>query len=320
MAAGWWVEKVVKPQPKQLTLTMGTPIVTQTNDVLVTPAPMHFDLDWGTPVNGLAVTPAPAEMELAWGTPVVTQGININPPGAGLTLTPGTPAVISTANQFIKPAGKDLAFSWGVPVVTTKPKPAFGSISSLVGGTIGPTVGLNAPAGADVFALVAWDRSVTGVTGITYDGVAMEFVAQLNHNNTPANGSLVIYRLAGAGTGSTKTFSVSSSGSSWYILGGISYTNVGAIGTPVTAYGVGDTASQALTIPSNGVALQVVSSGRGSASVGEYTSFSGVTNHAHNRINGAVTMAINTVSASGVATSTATSTTNPWAAITIPLT
>ncbi|QAY16521.1 hypothetical protein SEA_NIMROD_28 [Mycobacterium phage Nimrod] len=319
MAAGWWVEKVVKPQPKQLTLTMGTPIVTQTNDVLVTPAPMHFDLDWGTPVNGLAVTPAPAEMELAWGTPVVTQGVNINPPGAGLTLTPGTPAVISTANQFIKPAGKDLAFSWGTPVITQKPVPVFGAVGASQGAPGGPTLSFAAAAGADVFAVVAWDRSVTGVTGITYGGVTMTFVAQVNHNNTSANGALAVYRLAGAGTGAEQTLSTTASGSAWYYLNGISFTNVGTAGTPVTSYGLGATASQTLTIPSNGIALQVVASGNGSTAVGEYTSFSGVTNRHHAVVVGATSVAINTVATSGVASSTAASS-QPWSAITVPLT
>ncbi|AHB31342.1 minor tail protein [Mycobacterium phage Nala] len=314
MAAGWWVEKVVKPQPKQLTLTMGTPIVTQTNDVLVTPAPMHFDLDWGTPVNGLAVTPAPAEMELAWGTPVVTQGININPPGAGLTLTPGTPAVISTANQFIKPAGKDLAFSWGVPVVTIVPPAAYNAVGP---GAYGfgsvSNFSFTAAAGADVFVVVANDRSAAPSGGATYGGVAMTQVASAIHNNTSAYGGVAVYRLAGAGTGAAKTVTVAS-GSGWISANAISFTGVHATVTTATNTGTGTLASQTVSLTSS-VGLQIFSGGNAGGTPTTFGSFTGVTNRYNLTSPGGV-LAINTVTASGTVSA---STNNPWAATFINL-
>ncbi|AEK08327.1 minor tail protein [Mycobacterium phage SirDuracell] len=314
MATGWWVANTVTPSPFAFTLTMGTPVIEKTEDVNVTPAGFDLTLGWGTPVNGLSVSPAPLDLTLDWGTPVVIRDEVATPAGMNLTLAGGTPEVISTAHQFPTPAGVNLGLTWGTPVVTIVPPTAydavgpgesgFGSVSDF---------SFTAAAGADVFVVVANDRSAAHSGGATYGGVAMTQVASAIHNNTSANGGVAVYRLAGAGTGGAQTVSVAN-GSGWMIANAISFTEVHATITTATNTGTGTLASQTVSLTSP-VGLQILSGGNGGGTTTTFGSFTGVTNRYNKKSTGSL-LAINTVTASGTVSA---STNNPWAAVFINL-
>lgn len=173
-----------------------------------------------------------------------------------------------------------------------------------------------AASGADVFVAVTCDRSVSGVTGITYGGTAMTQVGStVYHNNNTSNGSLKVYRLAGAGNGSAKTVSVTVSGVAWYRGSAISFTGVASVGSVTSATGSGTAAS--ISVPA-GTVLQVSAAGNNSGTTYDFTSFSGVTNRSHTNGVGTTSLALNTSNGAGTATSTA-STSQSWSALSIPL-
>ncbi|AVI03521.1 minor tail protein [Mycobacterium phage Barbarian] len=314
MATGWWVANTVTPSPFVFTLTMGTPVIEKTEDVNVTPAGFDLTLGWGTPVNGLSVSPAPLDLTLDWGTPVVIRDEVATPAGMNLTLAGGTPDVISTAHQFPTPAGVNLGLTWGTPVVTIVPPVAYNAVGPGVYGYGSVSdFSFTAAAGADVFVVVANDRSAVPSGGVTYGGVAMTQVASAIHNNTSAYGGVTVYRLAGAGTGASKTVTVAS-GSGWLAANAISFTGVHATVTAATNTGTGTLASQTVSLTSP-VGLQIFSGGNAGGTTAAFGSFTGVTNR-YNTVNAGSALTINTVSASGTVSA---STNNPWAAVFINL-
>ncbi|AVO22322.1 minor tail protein [Mycobacterium phage Smeagol] len=173
---------------------------------------------------------------------------------------------------------------------------------------------ITAAAGADVFVAASWDRdSATGVTSVTCGGTPMTQIASVNHSGTASYGPLRLYRLAGAGTGSSLTISASVSGIAYYTASAISFTDVRSTLSPTTSVGNSNTASQTVTL-TGGVGLFAVSA---STSPTNYTSFSGMT--ARTTISSLQTrLVMGTVSASGTVSATSTGT-NRWASIFVPL-
>ncbi|QOP65460.1 hypothetical protein SEA_COCO12_22 [Mycobacterium phage Coco12] len=316
MMPGWIVETITTPTPAVVGVTGGTPTVIATEHKLVEPTPAELVITGGQPLSGPVAIPSAATLSIIGGTPTITQARNLTPGSVNLTITGGQPAV--TQHTQLTPTTTTLTITGGTPTVTTKAPAAYQTIGTGVVAAGNPSINFTATTGADVFAIVNWDRSGGGISAITYGGVAMTLIASIPHNNTTANGALSIYGLAGAGTGAAKSLAITSAGTAWYYLNAISFTNVGTVGTPVTTYGTGTVATQSVTVPSNGIVLQAVSAGSGGGSVGDFTSFSGVTNRWH-AASSATSLAINTTTTSGSTSSTA-AVNQAWAIINVPLT
>ncbi|AER47888.1 minor tail protein [Mycobacterium phage Lucky2013] len=133
-------------------------------------------------------------------------------------------------------------------------------------GVSAPIIGLGsaagsftAPAGADVFLSVAWDR--TGQPQmVTYGGVEMSRIAVAYHSNTADYGGQALYRLAGAGSGAAKAVSITGAGG-WVTAYGSAFENVQAVGTPSVNFGNGVVHSQAVSAPGSAITLQAFSAG-----------------------------------------------------------
>lgn len=314
---GWWVETISAPSPADITITGGTPSVTASQNKVLTPAPAAIHVTSHAPAPaGTVVTPGGTMVAAGGGTPAVKQDRPITPAGGTVTATGGSPSVVKGTR--VTPAAPTVAATGGSPTVTNASPATYDAVGPS-GQSFGSTISFNhtASAGADVFVAINWDRSGATIGGVTYGGVAMSLVASITHNNTSGSGGVAVYRLAGAGNGSAKSVAATVTGGAWYIANAVSAKSVTSMGTAVTAFGSSNTASQALTVPS-GLVLQFVSSANAGSGVGDYTSFSGATNRWHLQGTGGA-MAINTVTATGTASSTSSGS-QPWAAIAVPLT
>ncbi|QGJ93677.1 minor tail protein [Mycobacterium phage Hannaconda] len=309
---GWIVETITTPTPAVVGVTGGTPTVIATEHKLVEPTAAELVITGGQPLSGPVITPGAAEVTITGGQPVIRQAHIIEPAAAFIGVSGGQPAV--TQLTRLTPGAAAIAVTGGQPTIVNQPPTAynavgpgesgFGSVSNF---------SFTAAAGADVFVVVANDRSAAHSGGATYGGVAMTQVASAIHNNTSANGGVTVYRLAGAGTGGAQTVSVAN-GSGWMIANAISFTGVHATITPATNTGTGTLASQTVSLTSP-VGLQIFSGGNGGGPTTTFGSFTGVTNRYNLKSTGAL-LAINTVTASGTVSA---STNNPWAAVFINL-
>ncbi|UVK60465.1 minor tail protein [Mycobacterium phage Sabbb] len=187
------------------------------------------------------------------------------------------------------------------------------------GGTSTDSFNFTAAAGADVFVAVSWDRSGPSITGITYGGVAMTQLAIVSHNNDATRGSVSVWRLAAAGSGSAKSVAITHSGAMYGAANAISATHVASVST-ATAYGSGSSPSQSVTVPSGGLVIHVLAAGDGSTgSVSSWTSYSGMTNRSLTQPGTARTqVALSTASASGTVSATSSGS-NPWSGISVAL-
>ncbi|QKO03208.1 hypothetical protein SEA_AWESOMESAUCE_21 [Mycobacterium phage Awesomesauce] len=172
-----------------------------------------------------------------------------------------------------------------------------------------------AAAGADVFVVVNQDRNATGVTGVTCGGVAMTALGSVLHNNAASNGRLYLFRLAGAGDGSSKSIVVSRAGTAWYQAHAVSLLNVGSVGTLTSVFGTGTSLSQSVTVPAGGLALQVF--GTGGAGGATLTVNSGATNRLSSSTSGNAT-ASSTASTSGTVSATSNNS-RPWSGLALPI-
>ncbi|AEK06728.1 hypothetical protein ROCKYHORROR_20 [Mycobacterium phage RockyHorror] len=175
-----------------------------------------------------------------------------NPPAAGYTriwvrvaeyLYPGT--ITNDQNWPVPPAPVDLGFD-----VVSAPLAGFGSKS----------LQFKASEGSTVFAVVAWDRAGSAPL-VTYGGAGGVLLGSVSHNGDPANGGLAIFRMDNPGTGAARTLKVTGPG--WVSAYGISFKNVASVGEPSYAYGSGTAHSQAVTVDSGSVVLQVFGAGAG---------------------------------------------------------
>ncbi|AZS06589.1 minor tail protein [Mycobacterium phage JacoRen57] len=151
-----------------------------------------------------------------------------------------------------------------------------------------------APAGTDVFIAAVMDRSGS-FTGATFGGDAGELVGEVLHNNNAARGRTALWRFAGKGNGTNKTFSITGSGSGWFGVCIFAFSNVSGVG-PVE-YAWGESASPTQTVTKAGV--QILGRGAGGAGVGTPSAFSGVINKVNQNINGS-SLAVNHVETPGV--------------------
>ncbi|AYN58174.1 hypothetical protein SEA_KANDZ_32 [Mycobacterium phage KandZ] len=168
-----------------------------------------------------------------------------------------------------------------------------------------------APAGTDVYIAAVMDRSGS-FTGATFGGEAGTLMAEVLHNNNASTGRTALWRFAGKGDGTNKTFSITGSGSGWFGVCIFAFSGVVSVGTPVTTYGSGTSPSQVVTEPG----VQILGRGAGGAGVGTPSAFSGVTNRVNQGINGS-SLAVNQVEVPG--TTGATTQNYPYGYIFLPL-
>ncbi|AFL47940.1 hypothetical protein AVANI_26 [Mycobacterium phage Avani] len=311
---GWIVETITTPTPAAVGVTGGTPTITATQNAVITPEPVELVITGGQPLSGPVAVPSGAALTITGGTPTVTQDRRLTPAAAGITITGGQPSV--TQLTHLTPAAATIAVTGGQPTITNQSPAAYNTVAAgSVGASGVANFTITASTGADIFVSVSWDRSGGSVSNVTCGGVTMTQIASIEHNNTSANGTLRLYRLAGAGNGTAKTISVSSSGSMWIAASAISFTGVPTTLTPVTNYGSGATASQSVTLTGS-VGLLVLSSGAGGAATGTYSEFTGMTNRSNRNANG-TQLTQNTVTTSGTVSATSSSST-PWASVFVP--
>ncbi|ATN88621.1 minor tail protein [Mycobacterium phage Demsculpinboyz] len=311
---GWIVETITTPTPAAVGVTGGTPTITATQNAVIAPEPVELVITGGQPLSGPVAVPSGAALTITGGTPTVTQDRLLTPAAAGITITGGQPSV--TQLTHLTPAAATIAVTGGQPTITNQSPAAYNTVAAgSVGASGVANFTITASTGADIFVSVSWDRSGGSVSNVTCGGVTMTQIASIEHNNTSANGTLRLYRLAGAGNGTAKTISVSSSGSMWIAASAISFTGVPTTLTPVTNYGSGATASQSVTLTGS-VGLLVLSSGAGGAATGTYSGFTGMTNRSNQNANG-TQLTQNTVTTSGTVSATSSSST-PWASVFVP--
>ncbi|AIM40410.1 minor tail protein [Mycobacterium phage Soul22] len=312
---GWIVETIITPAPAAMTVAGGQPPVEATQHVLLQPAAAALTITGGQPLSGPVAIPTATTLTITGGQPQIRQARILEPSATTLTITGGQPVV--TQATRLTPAAAAMTLTGGQPVVTSKAPAAYQAVGAGVSTSGSPSLSFTAAAGADVFAVINWDRSGGGVSTITYGGVAMTLVASFSHNNTSANGGVSIYRLAGAGNGAAKTLATTTSGLAWYYLNAISFTDVATVGTATATYGSSTVASQTITAPTNGVMLMVASSGAGAGWAYDFTAFSGQTNRFHATSN-ATSLALSTATASGATSATAAAA-QAWTVVSIPL-
>lgn len=306
---GWIVETITTPTPATVGVTGGTPTITATQNAVITPEPVELVITGGQPLSGPVAVPSGAALMITGGTPTVTQDRLLTPGALNLTITGGQPSVVK--NTIITPTKASLTVTSGTPTVTNQPPSAYDT--SVNGNGNANTISnftITAAVGADIFVAVSWDRSAIGATSVTCGGTAMTEIAFIAHDNTANNGTLRLYRLAGAGDGTAKTISVTVSGIAYYTASAISFTAVPTTLNPVTSYGSSTTASQSVTL-TGPIGLYVLSAGASGPT--NYTSFSGMTNRTS--VSSIQTrLLLNTVAASGTVSATSSGT-NKWAGI-----
>lgn len=224
-----------------------------------------------------------------------------------------------TTNVATKNSGADGGPAYSkIEYTNTLPPVAYDTVGA-GGGTLGSfSYTITAAIGADVFAVVVYERSGVSVTSVTANGAAMTPLASVDSNNVSANGGMTVYRAAGAGNGSAITINVTISGSAWCVGDAMSVNYVTTVGTPTTTFGSGTALSQAVTVPAGGLVLQYFCETFNNAGVGTPSGFTGCTNRSVRSSNGTAATALSTTTTTGTVAATNSSTT-PWAGISIPI-
>lgn len=118
---------------------------------------------------------------------------------------------------------------------------AFGSQTSVITGTSGAasaTIPFTAPLGADVFVAISTATAVQRtITSCSYGGVAMTLVANIGHNNGTTFGVTALYRLAGSGSGASKSAVFSFNAATAHSGTVFSYSGVEKVGVATTSFG-----------------------------------------------------------------------------------
>ncbi|ACF34194.1 minor tail protein [Mycobacterium phage Kostya] len=145
-----------------------------------------------------------------------------------------------------------------------KPAPAnlgYEGVSAPIEGLSGASGSFTAPAGADVFFSVSWDRTASTVPNVTYGGVEMTRLATAYHNNDPSFGGQSLFRAAGAGTGTAQPVVVSVSGGVRVTALGSAFSNVQSVGAPSINFGFDVTHAHSVAAQAGQIALQAFSAG-----------------------------------------------------------
>jgi hypothetical protein len=231
------------------------------------------------------------------------------------TITPSFPQSLGGSRNSITPVVFDVADTTGVRAsLAASTSPNW-------------TESFTAPVGDDVVVSVAAYSNGTAITSIvtTYGGVSMSGTS-LSPNTTASNGLLEVFRLAGAGSGTAKTVSVtvnnSSSAITWVSIRATSYKNA-ATTTASTSSAAGS--GTALAVSPTGIAdgLTIVAfmsiGSLSSASIGTPT---GANQRAAWNSGGNDYPALMVCDSSTVGSFSVTATagaSNPWCAVTIRL-
>ncbi|KBR63544.1 hypothetical protein [Mycobacterium avium] len=158
-------------------------------------------------------------------------------------------------------------------------------------------------AGNYVLAFVVTEGATSAVS---YGGVAMTLLAYAYYDNSASYGEFSVWGLASPPSGE-ETVVASMSGSHYFVANTVSYNDVSAVGSILTAYGAG-AASQSLTCAAGQMIVHgfgvVYDSGTGAA--GTFTAYSGGTER-YNLGNGHTGLLIQDSSASTTFTGTTSS-------------
>jgi len=288
-----------------------------------------------TSLNTIRATVAFSQTLTATGLTPITYSVASGSLPAGLSLnsstgvisgTPSTAAAYSFTIRASNSLGNGDQLFTGNVLAAVNPV-TFNAIgaglsSSSVGGT--KTFSSTAASGADVFLVVAISTSVT-ISSVTYGGTTMSAVSPaVGWNGSTNYGGMYVYRLAGGGTGSSVTVSMTFSAPVFFEAQVISYTGVGSIGTPVTATGSSKSPSSgSVTCATNSVLLNFLGIGYGN-NQNPLGSLSGGTNrHVSNNSQTNVAVAISesntSTSTTFAGTSGGSSTSAYWASWTVQL-
>ncbi|QDF19908.1 minor tail protein [Mycobacterium phage ThetaBob] len=188
----------------------------------------------------------------------------------------------------------------------------YGGVSEALAGSGAVSKPFTAAAGADVFAFVNWDRQGS-IPVVKYGGVDMTRIAVAYHNNDAQYGGQALYRLAGAGTGVSKTLAVS--GASTWITGfGVSFGPVSGVSSPSVNFGMGTVHSHSVAAQPSSITLQAFSGAYGSSQLG---TVSGGRNRAR-FVGVSPQLVVNTAFQTGVV-SALSPTANRWSSIAVDI-
>lgn len=127
-----------------------------------------------------------------------------------------------------------------------------------IGSNSGASISWSHTAANGAYVLVAVESETNAsdpITGVTYGGVAMTNLSAIYNDNVSADGQLTLWGLANV-VGGISTVTMTFPVSSFYVGNSVSYTGVGTVGSPSTAYGGGTSGlSQTLTGASSGGVL-----------------------------------------------------------------
>ena len=144
---------------------------------------------------------------------------------------------------------------------------AFGSQTSVITGTSGAgsqTIAFTAPLGADVFVAISTATAVQRtITSCTYGGAAMTLVANMGHGSGTSTlyGTTALYRLAGSGSGASKSAVVSFNGLTAHSATVFSYSGVERVGVATTTFGGASPSIGPIACASDDVIVGVIGSG-----------------------------------------------------------
>lgn len=153
------------------------------------------------------------------------------------------PPTISASSVITAPLAAAAAQMLAPTVKTTLPV-TFDALGSGAASLASSGSWSHNAAGNYVLAFVATD-SGKATSAVSYGGVAMTLLAYAYHDNSASYGQLSVWGLASPPAGA-KTVVASMNGSNYFVANTVSYNDVSAVASHLTAYGAG-AASQALT-------------------------------------------------------------------------
>ncbi|MDV3219740.1 hypothetical protein LE977_25615, partial [Mycobacterium avium] len=214
------------------------------------------------------------------------------------------PPTVSASARIAAPAAAAAA-QMLVPTVKTTLPVTFDALGSGAASHASSGSWSHNAAGNYVLAFVAADTG-KATSAVSYGGVAMTLLAYAYYDNSAGYGELSVWGLASPPSGA-QTVVASMSGLNYFVANTVSYNDVSAVGSILTAYGSG-AASQSLTC----AAGQMIVCGFGVGSNyggGTFTAYSGGTERYNGASGGSTTgLLIQDSSAS----TTFTGTTSPY--------
>lgn len=193
------------------------------------------------------------------------------------------PTTISASSVIVVPLSAAAA-QMLVPTVKTTLPVTFDALGSGAASYASSGSWSHNAAGNYVLAFVATDLGVA-TSAVSYGGVAMTLLAYAYHDNSAIYGELSVWGLASPPSGA-KTVVASMSGSNYFVANTVSYNDVSAVGSKLTAEGA-LAASQSLTCAAGQMIVHGFGVGANFGG-GTFTAYSGGTER-YNGASGAYT-------------------------------